>query len=191
MLSPKLKLISLVVFACAILVFFITTIYLFAFKETSTSYSLVQSWKEYHSLEDWNLAMHAIADLDGDGKKDMITFTNCAFLSSVPSEKIPEDKHCKEPGMSALVFPDNSISVGQKLSSNPFNYQWLRKSYLVKTKNNMWKYYDMNGLQVRTYELRENSLFVEVEPTILDRFDIFTYQLSHLGVVLLLIVLPH
>jgi hypothetical protein len=188
----KSKLILLITVVSTAFIFLFTTVYFFAFKETSKSYSLIQSWKEYYSLEDWNLIMHAVTDVDGDGQKDIITFTNCAFLSAVPPEKIPSDKRCNEPGMSIIAFPDNTVSVGQKISSkNPFRYQWLKKSYLVKTNDGVWKFYDMNGLQLRTYELGRDNLFIEVNPTFLDRIDTFTYQLSHLGVVLLLVVLPH
>ncbi len=150
----KLQLILLVGLTLLIFIFFLITIYLFVFKETSKSYSLVRSWKEYYSVEDWNLTMHAIVDVDNDGKKDMITFTNCVFLSSIAEEDIPSDKRCKESGMSIIAFPDNTISIGQKLfPQKPFRYQWLRKSYLVKTHQDVWKYYDMNGLQLRSYEL--------------------------------------
>ena len=191
LLQPKLQFTLLVGLTFTVISFLLMTIYLFAFKETSKSYSLVQSWKEYYSLEDWNLTMHAITDIDGDGKKDMITFTNCAFLSSVSPEKIPSNMQCQEPGMSIIAFPDNSVSVGQKLSSKkPFGYQWLKKSYLVKANDSVWKFYDMNGLQLRTYELGGDHLFIEVNPTFLDRVDTFTYQLSHLGVIFALVVLP-
>ena len=141
-------------------IFLFITVYFFVFKETSKNYSLIQSWKEYHGVEDWNLAKHAIVDMDGDNKKDMVTFTNCAFLSSVAVKKIPSEKQCKEPGMSTFAFRDNSVIVGQKLiPQKPFWYQFLRKSYLVKTHNDIWKFYDMNGFQLRTYELGKDSLF--------------------------------
>jgi len=192
LLHPKLQLALLVGFALALFTLMFVTIYLFAFKETSKSYSLTQSWKEYYSLEDWNLTMHAITDIDGDGKKDMITFTNCAFLSSISPEAISTENECQEAGMSVIAFPDNSVSVGQKLiSQKPFHYDWLKKSYLVKTNNDIWKFYDMNGLQLRTYELGIDHLFKEVNPTFLDKIDVLIYQLSHLGIVLLLIILPH
>jgi len=166
---------------------------LFGLKDTHASYSLLQSWNAYYSVEDWNLTKHAIIDMDGDGQKDMITSTNCAFLSSMSPEKIPSNKKCKEPRMSSIAFPDNSISVGQKLSPTipVVGNQWLRKSYLVKTNDEVWKFYDISGLQLRTYELKNNNLFIEVMPTILDRIDTFTYQISHIGVTFLLAMLPH
>lgn len=191
MKALKLRLVLLVVLSSLFFIFLFITIYLFAIKETSKNYSLTQSWKEYYSLEDWNLSMHAIVDIDNDGQKDMVTFTNCAFLSSVPVENITSDKLCEEPGISVIAFPDNITSVGQKLVSQKlFKYQWFRKSYLVKTPSDIWKFYDMNGLQLRVYELGKDHLFTEVKPTFLDMVDLFTYQISHLGVVLLLIILP-
>lgn len=187
----KLWLVLLIVLSFLFFIFLFITIYLFTIKETSKNYSLTQSWKEYYSLEDWNLSIHAIADIDDDGRKDMITFTNCAFLSSLPVENITSDKRCEEPSMSIIAFPDNTTSVGQKLiSQKPFGYQWLRKSYLVKTPNDIWKFYDMNGLQLRVYELGKDHLFTEAKPTFLDIVDLFTYQISHLGVILVLIILP-
>lgn len=187
----RFRLILLVTLASIIFLFFLKTMFVIFLEVMDKNFSNTQSWKEYYSLEDWNLSSHAIVDLDNDGKKDMVTFTNCAFLSTVSAEKIPIEKQCQEPDMSIIVFPDNTTSVGQKLfSQKPFHYQWLRKSYLVKTQNNVWKFYDMNGILLKTYELGKDNLFSEVKPTFLDIVDTLTYQLSHLGVVLILFVLP-
>ena len=186
-----LRLIVLITLACLVLLFFLKTMFVIFLEVTDKNFSITQSWKEYFSLEDWNLSGHAIVDVDNDGKKDMVTFTNCAFLSTISAEKIPIQKQCEEPSMSTIAFPDNATTVGQKLSSQtPFHYQWLKKSYLVKTKNNVWKFYDMNGIFLRTYELGNDHLFTEVKPTFLDIIDTFAYQINHLGVTLLLFVLP-
>jgi len=120
----KLQFILLLGLTSLVFLFLVITVYFLAFKETGKSYSLVQSWKEYYSVEDWNLANHAVTDLDNDGKKDMLTFTSCVFLSSVKPESIPSAKRCEKPGMSIIAFPDNTTSVGQKLSpQKPFQYQ--------------------------------------------------------------------
>jgi hypothetical protein len=170
-----------------IFLFLFLTMYFIAFKDTGKSYSLVQTWKEYYGVEDWNLTKHAIADIDGDGKKDMVTFTNCAFLSSVTKNQIAPENRCMEPGISRIVFQDENERVGQKLTpSKPFFYQWLRKSYLVKTKSDIWKFYDMNGFQLRVYELDTNKLFHETQPTILDWIDTYTYEFSHMGIIVFL-----
>lgn len=179
----------LMIFSAFLCIFLLVTIYFLFFRETSKSYSLTQSWQEYYSLKDWNLTMNAIVDMDSDGKKDIVTFANCAFLSSVTSKNIPIDKQCRQPGMSIIAFPDNSISVGQKLvSQKPLENKWLGKSYLVKTKPGIWKFYNLNGLEMRVYEKGSDNLFSEINPTYLDMIDLFTYQISHLGVVLFLFV---
>lgn len=183
----NLILFSLLIFSVFVIIFFFLSIYLFFIKDTSESYSLIQSWKEYYSLEDWNLTRHAIADIDGDGQNDMVTFTNCVFLSSVSEDKIVPENRCEEPGMSVIVFQDKNTLVGQKLTSQrPFRYQWLRKSYLVKTQQNIWKFYDINGFQIRVYELGKGKLFHEVRPSAFDITDTFIYQVSHLGITLFL-----
>lgn len=183
---PRLQLILVLGTGLGFFVFLLVAIYFILVKDTAESYSLVQSWKEYYSVEDWNLSQNAVVDIDGDGKKDMITITHCAFLSTVKLEDIAVEDRCEEPTMSVLAFRDNSVSVGQELvSQKPFQYSWLRKSYLVKTNEDVWKFYDMNGLQLRTFELGADHLFEEVNPTFLDKVDVFTYQLSNVGVILL------
>ncbi len=187
--SGKKLLILLFAILVSIFLLVVTTITSF-FADTTKSYTVTQTWKEYHSIEDWNLTKHARVDIDGDGKEDMITFTNCVFLSSVTPQDISSEQRCEEPGMSIIAFPDNSVSIGQKLiSKRPFFYQWLRKSYLVKTLNDRWQFYHMNGLQLRKYELISNTYFEEITPSLFDRIDTLIYQFNHLGITLLLLIM--
>lgn len=185
--SLNRKLLSIFIITSILILHLISSIYLFAFKDTSKSYSLTQSYKSYFGVEDWNLSKHAIIDIDSDGTQDMITYTNCAFLSSVSEKSIPLEKQCIEPTMSSITFHDNNMLVGQRLiSSKPFKYNWLRKSYLVKTQEDIWKFYDLNGLQFRTFELDKNNLFIETNPSIFDSIDLIAYQSEHLGIMLFL-----
>ncbi len=183
--NKKIELLFIVVLSTFI--YISVSIYYLAFKQTSSNYSFTQKYNSYFGLEDWNLTKHVSVDLDSDDIKDMVTFTNCAFLSSVSEDKVPREKQCREPEMSIIGFSDGDVSVGQNLiSAKPFRYNWLRKSYLVQTQSNVWKFYDINGLQVRTYELGKGQLFNEINPTILDKIDVFVYQISHFGIVLFL-----
>lgn len=187
--SLNRKLLSIVLIASILVLYLISSIYLFAFKDTGKSYSLTQSYKSYFGVEDWNLSKHAIIDVDGDDMQDMITFTGCAFLSSVSEKSIPIEKQCMEPTMSPIVFPKNNNIIGQKLSSSkPFKYNLLRKSYLVKTLEDTWKFYDLNGLQIRTFELDKDNQFLETYPNLLDSIDLITYQGGHLGIMLFLTI---
>lgn len=184
----KKEFLLLTSFLALLILFIVSTVYFLIFKNTHSNYSFTQSYLEYYSAEDWNLTTHVVTDIDGDGADDMLTFTNCAFLSSLSEEKIPSDERCEEPGMSGFVFGRESVKVGQKLApEKDFSFPWLKKSYLVKTNDSVWKFYDINGLELRTFQLNDNLLFEEVSPTILDRFDVVTYQLSHVGVVLALV----
>lgn len=185
--SLNRKLRRMVVLTTILILYLTTSIYLFAFKDTGKSYSLTQSYKSYFGIEDWNLSKHAITDIDGDGTQDMITFTGCSFLSSVPGPSMPVERRCTEPTMSSIGFPGNYTIVGQKLTSlKPFRYNWLRKSYLVKTNKDTWKFYDLNGLQIRTFELGQNKLFSETNPSLYDIVDLVTYQSEHLGIMIFL-----
>ena len=170
-----------------LLALFVLSVYEAFIRYTDTNYSHTQNYTSYFSVEDWNLTKHAIVDIDDDGKKDMITFTNCVFLSGISPKSIPTHRRCIEPGMSIIAFPDYSVTVGQKLiSDNSFNYNWLSKSYLVQTQDHTWKFYELNGLQIRTFELGEDHLFAETHPTVKDRIDAWTYQIENIGVTALL-----
>lgn len=183
----KLMFVLLVV-PTLIIVYLFLSIYLFMFKDTSQSYSMTQTWAKYYSVDNWNIPTHAIVDIDEDGQNDMITFTNCAFLSSITKDQIPKDRQCSETNMSPLVFQDNDEIVGQKLfGQKQSKTLLLHQSYLVKTQNNIWKFYDINGFQLRVYESGTNKLFYEIKPSLLDYTDTFTYQFAHLGIALFLI----
>lgn len=173
-----------------VVLYMIVSLFFSFVKPTNESYSVTRTWKEYYSLEDWNLSQHALVDIDTDGKQDMVTFTNCAFLTSVTPDRIPKENQCVEPTMSVINFADNSVTVGQKLApSQPFLFDWFRKSYLVKTDTDVWKFYEINGLQIRVYELGNNNLFTQKNPSLLDSIDLITYQASHLGVAFIYVVL--
>jgi len=179
----------IIVFSFLIIIYTVISIYFLMLKDTGTSYSLTQTYKSYFGIEDWNLTKHAFVDMDGDGKQDMITFTNCVFLTATLEPRIPESRRCEEPGMSPIGFPNGDKKIGQKLiPDKPFWYTLLKKSYLVKTQNNTWKFYDTNGFQVRTYELRPDGLLHETSPSLRDRIDVAAYQSGHFGVMLILTI---
>ena len=100
----------------------------------------INSFEDYHRLENWNLPGHAQGDFDQDGKTDWVTFTGCAFLSAAEIDQIPEEKRCTAPGMVEWVFPDQPEKVGQKIanlesfdlgaSSDTTPKNWIRHSYM-------------------------------------------------------------
>ncbi len=138
--SHNIRFILLIIFCWITIFFIISTIYYLIFKNTNTSYSFVQKWNGYYSVLDLNLTSHAITDIDGDNQKDILSFSGCVFLSSISKNEIKPEKQCIAPEFSLIVFPDNN-KVGQKLTpEKPINYQWLHKSYLVKSVNNKWEY---------------------------------------------------
>lgn len=184
------RLVGKVITTIIFILYALITVYNFGFKDTNDSYSLTQSYEKYYGIEDWNLRKHALVDIDSDGKQDMITFTNCAFLTKTNELEIPEEMKCTEPGMSPIGFPGGDKNVGQLLvSKNQFKYTLLRKSYLTLNTNNIWKFYDLNGFQVRTFELGSEDLFHETKPTISDKIDAIYYQSTHFGVMIIIVTM--
>ncbi len=184
------KLVGIVIATILFILYALITVYNFDFKDTGESYSLTQSYEKYYGIEDWNLSKHALVDMDSDGIQDMITFTNCAFLTKTNESEIPEEMKCTEPGMSPIGFPNGDNNVGQLLvSKNQFKYTLLRKSYLTQSTNNKWKFYDLNGFQVKTFELGSEGLFHETKSTISDKIDAIYYQSTHFGVMMIIVTM--
>lgn len=128
---------------------------------------------------------HVFVDLDQDGKKDMITFSQCAFLTSVKPADIPIDKRCAEPEMAPIGFPEGHIPAGQKVSSDD-RMTWMPLVYLVKDNKDFWKLYKINGLKVSVFMLDKKGIFHAIKPTWLDEIDLVTYRVTHLGIALVL-----
>lgn len=162
-----------------------TTLYYYFYSSTDLGHSFTQQddRQEYYPILAWNSLNHVQVDLDRDGIPDLITAEFCVFLSSLSSAQIPTSKQCAEPTISRSVFPNRESMLGQKVSPTiPFRFEWLRYSHLVKDWNDTWYLYDINGLQIRKYELDGTLLFEEVQPSRLDKIDVITYQITHLGV---------
>jgi len=164
-----------------------TTIYYYFYRAPDLGHSFTQQdeWQEYYKIVSWDLLHNVQVDLDSDGVPDLITSEHCVFLSSLAQAHIPSNAQCADPTISRMAFPERESMIGQVVSPTvPFRFDWLRYSFLVKDWNNTWFLYDMNGFEIRKYELTGSLLFEEVEPTKLDRLDAITYQITHLGVAL-------
>lgn len=102
--------------------------------------------KEYYKIYNWDLPLHVSGkDIDKDGKNDLITFSGCAFLSSVEPESIPEEQRCEATGMS--VLEDEIHQVGRKYGAvggydrglkEGGHLEWPFLAYLVKTPDDQW-----------------------------------------------------
>jgi len=153
-------------------------------KSTSESYSITQNWKEYHNIDNWNLGVglppQYNVDIDEDGVADSIRDSGCAFLSSVKTESIPKAKKCTRQD-----FVTGKERIGQYLSLPTDNggdngRDPLYLSFIVKTHENKWKYYDYIGIRVSVSEKGQDNIFQEIKPTYLDYVDLIYYQISHI-----------
>lgn len=152
-------------------------------KSSSESYSIAQSWKEYHNIDNWNLGVGLSprdnVDIDGDGVVDSVRTSGCAFLSSVKTDSIPDVKKCT--GQDYITGKER---VGQYLhwnfdnSKNPLDSLYF--TFIVKSFQNKWRYYAYVGTQVNVSEMGINNIFQEVKPSILDYADLVYYQISHI-----------
>ena len=144
----------------------------------------LQSFQEYESLKNWNVRSHATGDFDNDGKKDIVIFTGCAFLSSVSEENIPSDRKCTASGMSR-ISSESDHKVGQKyidFSETDWtefnNRQVMDYAYMGKSQEGKWLIYaESNG---RTYISQiDNGVIKRVaEASPAMKLDKFLYSLS-------------
>lgn len=176
--------ITILVFA---VLYLIVSLHFLVSKDTGNSYSLIQTWKEYHSLNNWNLPTHAILDIDNDGTDDLISYTGCAHISSVNDDFVPVENQCDE---SEFTFPfiEEDNTLGQIIRQDNNNF-FLRKSYLVRTQENDWKVYDISAMKMKIWQLDNTNMFVEVDPTIKDRIDHTTFITTNFGTELIVMIL--
>ncbi len=186
---------TLVFLFCFFWIFLIgNTVYQLFFYSKDNNPSLTQSWINYDSVIDWDLAGHATLDIGGDGENDMITFPHkqqpaCAILSHLPQESIPQERRCDWQNMPIISGVQKNL-VGQTLQpQRQFLFPWLQKSFVAQTQSGEWRYIIYNGFEVRVFSLNESSLFLEKSPSLLDRIDAVAYTFSNLGITLLLILL--
>lgn len=142
----NIKRVSLVVLSVVALValYVLLTVYVLPFFIDPR----INSFEDYHSLENWNLPGHAQGDFDQDGTTDLVTFTGCAFMSAADIDQIPEEKRCTATGMVEWVFPDQPEIVGQKIanlesfdlgaSSDTTPKNWIRHSYMGQDDEGEW-----------------------------------------------------
>jgi len=169
------------------LIYFLASIYCWALKPTDESYSFVQNWKQYYSLENWNYPHYRIIDIDNDGKNDFIETSGCVFLSSVKSDAIDTNSQCSYSRHLTLVGVSNGTLKKGQYAVNKKKLSELRVltvSYLTQTFNGTWKLYYSTGFNISVFQLEKNGLFREQNPTLWDIIDAYTYQLAHLGIVI-------
>ncbi len=73
--------------------------------------------QNFRPIYDWDLPAHSMdLDLDGDQKKDLISFTGCAFLSSQDATHLPASQQCTARGV--VGFNKDLQPTGQKFISS-------------------------------------------------------------------------
>lgn len=144
-----------------------------------------QNFQDYKPLDNWNLDKHAIGDFDNDGKEDMVTFTGCAFLSSVNEDNISADRRCTASGMSNLVFKDSDNKVGQKyvdisetdLGGN-FGYGVVSYAYMGENQEREWNIYAERDGKTYVSEIDNGQIKKMTDISLVTKFDRFLYNLS-------------
>lgn len=160
----------------------------------------VHRFEEYKRIFNWDLRQHAKDDFDNDGQEDLISFTGCAFLSSVDATTIPQDQQCTATGITSLVFHDQDNRIGQKYVQTDETYLHLdafrtsspiSHSFIAKDAGENWKIFinSKNGLQI--YEVKNSGLLETVdEVTLANKIDEFFYSLSRFFILLALPLIP-
>ena len=154
-------------------------------------------FENYERLYNWDLKQYAVGDFDNDGKKDVISYTGCAFLSSVSIQNIPQNQQCTEKGTTTVIYyPDKSIKIGQKyipiqtinldIESFRGTKRPVSHSYLFKKQNENWKIF-VNSEGLAIFEIRKDGLLQEVSNVPIEfKLDEILYFLSPLGLYILI-----
>lgn len=161
------------------------------FSTTFPIHPLIQDFHDYKTLDNWDLDTHAVGDFDSDGITDLVTFTGCAFLSSVNNNSIPENKKCIATGIMEIFIKNPQYHIGQKfidtnntdLTLNQDGYQALTYAYLGKSKDGLWRIYSEHENKMVIWEIRKNKLITKTNNVPLATYlDKFIYQASLISV---------
>lgn len=145
-----------------------------------------QRFEQYHRLSNWDLKQHARGDFDGDGQIDLISFTGCAFLSSVQEASIPQSQRCTANGISEMVFRQPN-KVGQKYVQNDQesfaltyeNRSLVRHSYMGKMQDAPWSIFVRVDNKLEAYEITPTGLLQPHDAiTLAQRVDEKFYSVS-------------
>lgn len=147
---------------------FISYLYV-AFVAGFTINPVLQRFEKYNSLENWDTRRHMTdQDIDGDGKRDLISFTGCVVLSSITPAMIPEDKQCTADYIVQMAGLPNG-STGQKYTSDPSKELELSNrpalieySYAGKVRDEKWRIYSKEqNAPLRMYQFNNENILEE------------------------------
>ncbi len=139
------------------------------------------SFKRYFRLYNWQLPEHAVGDFDGDGKKDLVSFTGCAFLSAASMGGVYKENQCVASGVDLLLANNSDKKlIGQKyINTDTYNLNLdsffsdgprdeskinIKHSYLgVDNQDNTFIIVN-TGRKIVAYRVGLNGLLEEVPP---------------------------
>jgi hypothetical protein len=160
----------------------------------------IHRFERYERLMNWDLRQHARGDFDGDGAEDLITFTGCAFISSVDVTEIPASEQCTATGIVGLVFSDDNEKIGQKyiqIDAHDLNLAEadlglpISHSYLGKSAGENWKIFVNNSGTFQAFEIYTNGMLRKSDQVgMTHRLDEILYGVSRLFLVLVLPLVP-
>jgi hypothetical protein len=163
---PSLKIIFISI------IIFILCLQILSFSSPSLDqFNIFHRFDKVYSLENWNLPYNVKVDIDGDGKKDNVTFYRCVFLSSADAKNIPPNNICSD----KLI--GNGKAKGYQV--DPSSSQKLINSYLGR-KHTAWQIVVNRLGNTKLYEINPDGTIQEKETPLSLRIDSSIYLLAHL-----------
>lgn len=151
----------------------------------------LNKFEKYNRLYNWDLPQYSIGDFDNDGKKDAISYAGCAFLSSINTQDIPQNRQCTS-NIAAVDYPYQKDRVGQKYGDMNTTDLDLTKalpiyhSYLFKKHNENWKIF-VKSKQLVIFEIQKGRLLQKMENVPIEfKIDEILYSMSRLFTLLIL-----
>ena len=143
-------------------------------------------FQDYRRLINWDSPANADGDFDNDGKKDLITASGCALLSSMKVENIPENQKCRADKLVNIIFKDGTERIGQKYASSDSDFSYIDPktpifhSYLAKDNGENWKIFVNFGKSLKIYEIKsDGSLVDNGNFSMVNKLDEFLYFISN------------
>jgi hypothetical protein len=116
----------------------LSNLYMIFVPDTSTSYSLIDTYEGYYPLNNWNMPHHTVGLFDDDNQDDVIDFTGCVFLTRTNNTIIDEENMCNIAG--------NPLA-GRRL------FREVQHSFLAKKPGENWMVHEQHFGIPRLYEI--------------------------------------
>ncbi len=163
---------------------FLLNLYMFLIPSTSNSYSITQTFDDYHAVDNWNSPDYADGFFDDDEHLDLVFNDGCIYLTRAETKIEMHSSECEQKNPAFRTQANQGPKIGgqkvfQGLSTSRPHFAILQ-SFAAKKSEQNWKVYEQVNLNTTVWEILPDGIIVTAEASTADKLDAAWYFVSHL-----------